>query len=107
MCHLSCLRMDAVGEAGELEHVPPVRDYVGEAEEIEQLKDIQVKMMCHLRDAIGEAGEIEQCCACREECCRRGWKDRVVLCMKRGEQRSCVEDIQMKILCFRVREHVC
>ena len=65
MCHLSCLRMDAVGKAGELEHVPPVRDYVGEAEEIEHLKEIQV-MMCHLRDAVGEAGKMEQSCACRE-----------------------------------------
>ena len=51
--------MDAVGEAGELEHVPPVRDHVGEAEEIEHLKEIQVEM-CHLRDAVGEAGEIDE-----------------------------------------------
>ena len=45
--------------------MPPVRDYVGEAEEIEQLKEIQVKM-CHLRDDVEEAGKIEQSCACRE-----------------------------------------
>ena len=57
--------MDTVGEDGELDHVPPVRDYVGEAEEIEQLKEIQVKM-CHLRDDVEEAGKIEQSCACRE-----------------------------------------
>ena len=54
MCHLSCLRVDAVGEAGKLECVPPVRDNVGEAEKIEQLKEIQAKM------SVGEAGKIEQ-----------------------------------------------
>ena len=36
----------------------PVRGHVGEAEEIEKLNEIKVKMY-HLRDAVGEGGKIE------------------------------------------------
>ena len=56
---------------------------VGEAEKIEQHKEIRAKMY------VGEAGEIE-----------------AVMRVQRIEERSCVEETQTKILCLRTGEKI-